>query len=164
MNPTIIIRNETKDDISTITEVTVEAFKTLEVSNQTEQYLIEALRAANALTLSLVAEVGGNVVGHIAFSPVTILDGTRHWYGLGPVSVLPEYQQKGIGKALIQEGLSRLKDIGAKGCRLVGHPRYYRKFGFENVAGLTLEGVPQEFGHKPYLGEKKREGETELTA
>jgi len=58
--------------------------------------------------------------------------------------VLPEYQQKGIGKALIQEGLSRLKDICAKGCCLVGHPQYYRKFGFENVAGLTLEGVPQE--------------------
>ncbi len=144
MNPTITIRHETRDDISTITEVTVEAFKALEVSNQTEQYIIEALRAANALTLSLVAEVGGNVVGHIAFSPVTISDGTLHWYGLGPVSVLPEYQQKGIGKALIQEGLSQLKDIDAKGCCLVGHPRYYRKFGFENVAGLTLEGVPQE--------------------
>ena len=144
MNPTIIIRNEKKDDISTITEVTVEAFKTLEVSNQTEQYIIEALRAAKALTLSLVAEVDGKVVGHIAFSPVTISDGTMHWYGLGPVSVLPEYQRKGIGKALIQEGLSRLKDLGAKGCCLVGHPQYYRKFGFENVARLTLEGVPQE--------------------
>lgn len=144
MNPTIIIRNETKEDISTITEVTVEAFKTLEVSNQTEQYIIEALRAAKTLTLSLVAEVGGNVVGHIAFSPVTISDGTMHWYGLGPVSVLPEYQRKGIGRALIQEGLSRLKDTVAKGCSLVGHPQYYRTFGFENVAGLTLEGVPQE--------------------
>ena len=144
MNPTVIIRNETDDDISTITEVTVEAFKTLEVSNQTEQYIIEALRAAKALTLSLIAEVGGKVVGHIAFSPVAISDGTMNWYGLGPVSVLPEFQRKVIGKALIQEGLSRLQDIGAKGCCLVGHPQYYRKFGFENVAGLTLEGVPQE--------------------
>lgn len=144
MNPAIIIRNETDADVSTITEVTVEAFKTLEVSNNTEQFIIEALRAAKALTLSLVAEVDGRVVGHIAFSPVTISDGTMHWYGLGPVSVLPEYQRKGIGKALIQEGLSRLKDLGAKGCCLVGHPQYYRKFGFENVAGLVLEGVPQE--------------------
>ena len=144
MNPAIIIRNETEADVSAITEVTVAAFKTLEISNHTEQFIIEALRAAKALTLSLVAEVDGSVVGHIAFSPVTISDGTRHWYGLGPVSVLPEYQRKGIGKALIQEGLSRLKSQKAKGCCLVGHPQYYRKFGFENFAGLALEGVPQE--------------------
>ncbi|OIO69036.1 MAG: GNAT family N-acetyltransferase [Zetaproteobacteria bacterium CG1_02_53_45] len=144
MHPAIIIRNDTVNDISTITEVTVEAFKTIDVSNQTEQYIIEALRAAKALTLSLVAEVGGKVVGHIAFSPVTISDGTMNWYGLGPVSVLPEYQRKGIGKALIGEGLSRLKDLGAKGCCLVGYPEYYKKFGFENVSGLVLQGIPPE--------------------
>src|SRR4030066_1766214 len=107
MNPKIVIRNETHDDVSTITEVTVAAFKTLEISNHTEQFIIEALRAAKALTLSLVAEVDGRVVGHIGFSPVTLSDGTPHWYGLGPVS--PAYQGKGIGSALIQEGLSRLK-------------------------------------------------------
>ena len=100
MNPAIIIRNETDADVSTITEVTVAAFRTLETSNHTEQFIIEALRAAKALTLSLVAEVDGRMVGHIAFSPVTISDSTMHWYGLGPVSVLPEYQRKGIGKAL----------------------------------------------------------------
>ncbi|MBI5076153.1 MAG: N-acetyltransferase [Nitrospirae bacterium] len=157
MNPAIVIRNETDADASTITEVTVAAFKTLEISNHTEQFIVEALRAAKALTLSLVAEVDGRVVGHIAFSPMTIADGAMHWYGLGPVSVLPEYEQKGIGKALIQEGLSRLKKLGAKGCCLVGHPQYYRKFGFENVTGLVLEGVPQEVffalsfdGHFPH--------------
>lgn len=144
MNSAVIIRNETDADVSAITEVTVAAFKTLEISNHTEQFVIEALRAANALTLSLVAKVGGRVVGHIAFSPVTISDGTMHWYGLGPVSVLPEYQRKGIGKALIQEGLSRLKDLDAKGCCLVGHPHYYRRFGFENIAGFIHEGVPPE--------------------
>jgi putative acetyltransferase len=119
MNPAIVIRNETDADISTITEVTVAAFKTLEISNHTEQFIIEALRSAGALTLSLVAEVNGRVVGHIAFSPVAISDGTKDWYGLGPVSVLPEYQRKGIGKALIKEGLSRLRKLGAKGCCLV---------------------------------------------
>lgn len=144
MNPVIAIRNETDADIGTITAVTVAAFKTLEISNHTEQFVIEALRAAKALTLSLVAEIDGRVVGHIAFSPVTISDGTLHWYGLGPVSVLPECQRKGIGKALIQEGLSRLKALGAKGCCLVGHPQYYSKFGFENVAGLVHAGVPRE--------------------
>jgi len=144
MTPTIVIRNETDADVTTIADVTVAAFKTLEISNHTEQFIIEALRAAKALTLSLVAEVDGRVVGHIAFSPVTISDGTQNWYGLGPVSVLPEYQRKGIGKALIREGLSRLKDLSAQGCCLVGHPEYYRRFGFENVPGLVHEGVPQE--------------------
>src|SRR5512134_3792350 len=139
MKPAIIIRNETDADVSTITEVTVAAFKTLQISNHTEQFIIEALRAAKALILSLVAEADGRVVGHIALSPVTISDGTRNWYGLGPVSVLPEYQRKGIGKALLQEGLSRLRKLGAKGCCLVGHPQYYRKFGFENVTGLVHE-------------------------
>jgi putative acetyltransferase len=140
----IMIRDETKEDAAVITEVTVAAFESMEISSHTEQFIIEALRSAKALTLSLVAEVDGRVVGHIAFSPVAISDGTKNWYGLGPVSVLPMYQRMGIGKALIREGLSRLKDLGAKGCCLVGHPQYYRKFGFENVAGLVHEGVPQE--------------------
>ena len=144
MNPGIVIRSETDADIHPIADVTIAAFKTLEVSNQTEQFIIKALRAAHALTLSLVANVDGRVVGHIAFSPVTISDGTEGWYGLGPVSVLPEYQRQGIGTALIQEGLSRLKDLNAAGCCVVGHPDYYRKFAFENVPGLTVEGVPPE--------------------
>jgi putative acetyltransferase len=144
MNPKILIRSETDADISPITEVTVAAFETLEISNHTEQFIIEALRAARALTVSLVAEVDGRVIGHIAFSPITISDGTQNWYGLGPVSVLPSYQRQGIGKALIREGLSRLRDMNARGCCLVGHPDYYRKFGFQNVAGLVHEGVPQE--------------------
>jgi len=141
---TIVIRDETESDAAVITQVTVAAFETMEISNHTEQFIIEALRSARALTLSLVAEVDGRVVGHIAFSPVAISDGTKNWYGLGPVSVLPEYQRRGIGKALILEGLSRLKKLGAKGCCLVGHPQYYRKFGFENSTGLVHEGVPQE--------------------
>ena len=141
---TIVIRDETESDAAVITQVTVAAFETMEISNHTEQFIIEALRSANALTLSLVAEVDGRVVGHIAFSPVAVSDGTRNWYGLGPVSVLPEYQRRGIGKALIQEGLSRLRKLSAKGCCLVGHPQYYREFGFENVTGLVHEGVPQE--------------------
>src|SRR5271157_1286145 len=144
MNPKFSIRNETHDDISAITEVTIAAFKTLEISNHTEQFIIEALRAAKALSVSLVAEMDGRVIGHIAFSPIAISDGTPNWYGLGPVSVLAEYQRKGIGKALIKEGLARLKDMNAQGCCLVGHPDYYRKFGFKNVSGLAHEGVPQE--------------------
>ena len=144
MNPETVIRSETSADFEAITEVTVAAFRTLEISNHTEQFIIEALRAARALTVSLVAEVGERVVGHIAFSPVTIADGTRDWYGLGPVSVLPECQRRGIGKAMILEGLSRLKSRDARGCCLVGHPEYYRKFGFKNVPGLVHAGIPPE--------------------
>ena len=76
--------------------------------------------------MSLVAEVDDYVVGYIAFSPVSISDGTQNCYGLRSVSVLPEYQQQGIGKVLIREGLSRLKEIQAQGCCLVGQPNYYR--------------------------------------
>ena len=144
MNSEIVIRSETSGDIGAIAAVTVAAFKTLEISNKTEQFIIETLRAAKVLTVSLVAEVDGRVVGHIAFSPVTMSDGTQGWYGLGPVSVLPEYQRKGIGKALIREGLSRLKGMQARGCCLVGHLDYYKKFGFDNIPELVHEGVPPE--------------------
>ena len=92
-----------------------------------------------------MAEVDGRVVGHIAFSPVTISDGTTHWYGLGPISVLPEYQSQGIGKSLINKGLSMLKDSGGRGCALVGDPNYYTPLGFRNYPELVYESVPQEF-------------------
>lgn len=143
--PTYLIRDETGDDAAVISEVTATAFEPLEISSQTEPVIIEALRAAGALTVSLVAEVDGRVVGHVAFSPVTISDGTEDWYGLGPVSVLPALQRRGIGKALVREGLARLKALGARGCCLVGYPDYYREFGFENVPGPVYEGVPPEF-------------------
>jgi len=141
----MIIRNETMSDIATISEITEIAFKTLAISHHTEQFIIKALRADNALTISLVAEIDGQVVGHIAFSPVTISDGTLNWHGLGPISVLPEYQKQGIGKALIHKGLSLLKDLGSQGCALVGDPNYYNRFGFKNIPDLIYEGIPQEY-------------------
>ena len=140
----MIIRKETPEDIEAITEVTIAAFKTLPVSRHTEQFIIHALRAAGALTLSLVAEIEEQVVGHIAFSPIRISDGSKDWYGLGPISVLPEYQKVGIGKSLIQEGLSLLREMGGRGCALVGDPNYYRRFGFRNYPELIHEGIPQE--------------------
>lgn len=140
----MIIRKEKNTDFESITNVTIEAFKNHPISRQTEHFIINALRSADALTISLVAEVDGQIVGHIVFSPITISDGTNEWYGLGPVSVLPEYQRQGIGKALINKGLSLLKDIGAQGCALVGPPDYYKKFGFKNYPEMIHEGVPQE--------------------
>lgn len=162
----VLFRSETSADVNAISEVTVAAFQTLAISQHTEQFIIAALRSAQALTISLVAEINGRVVGHIAFSPVAMSDGTPDWYGLGPVSVLPEYQRQGIGRALIQEGLARLKNLGDNGgksgekgrggCCLVGHPEYYQRFGFQHNRGLSCAGVPDEFffvlsfdGHVP---------------
>ena len=141
----IVIRNEIESDIKAISEITKAAFDTLPISNHTEQFIIDALRDANALTISLVAVAGEKVVGHIAFSPVTISDGSPGWYSLGPISVLPEFQKQIIGKSLIREGLSSLKSLGAKGCVLVGDPNYYERFGFRSPKDLVIEGVPQQF-------------------
>lgn len=144
MNSDAVIRDETPADADAITAVTVAAFDTLAISEHTEQYIIAALRAADALAVSLVAELAAQIVGHIAFSPVSISDGTPGWYGLGPVSVLPQHQRQGIGVRLIEAGLSRLRDRGAGGCCLVGDPAYYQRFGFRNLPGLVLEGVPPD--------------------
>ena len=140
----MIIRNETKEDIEAISEVTIAAFQNLQISNQTEQFIIHELRKANALTISLVAEIDSRVVGHIAFSPVKISDGNKNWFGLGPISVMPKFQKQGIGKSLVNEGLSLLNAQGGKGCALVGDPGYYQQFGFRNIPSLIHEGVPQE--------------------
>jgi len=139
------IRKEKHTDIDEIAEVTVEAFKNHSISHQTEHFIINALRKAGKLTLSLVAEIKGQIVGHIAFSPIDISDGTTDWYGLGPISVLPNHQKQGIGKALVNEGLSLLKNRGAQGCALVGTPEYYGKFGFKNYPEMIYEGIPQKF-------------------
>ena len=140
----MILRKETVADIEAITSITRAAFENQPISDQTEHFIIKALRAADALTVSLVAEIDGRIVGHIAFSPVKISDGSKGWYGLGPVSVLPEYQKQGIGKSLINEGLSLLKELEGQGCVLVGDPNYYKRFGFRNFPGLVYEGVPQD--------------------
>lgn len=140
----MIIREELAADAEAITRVTVLAFETLEVSGHTEQFIVRALREAGALTVSLVAETDDQVVGHVAFSPIAISDGSSGWYGLGPVSVLPAYQRQGIGKSLIATGLSMLKDLGGKGCALVGDPGYYERLGFGHYPRLILDGVPPE--------------------
>lgn len=141
----MIIRPEREDDIDAIRTLTETAFRTAPHADGTEHVIIDRLRAGDVLTLSLVAEVDGEIVGHVAFSPVTVSDGSIDWYGLGPISVAPGRQGEGIGSGLVREGLERLKVLGAAGCVLLGDPAYYGRFGFEPDPKLTLDGVPPEY-------------------
>lgn len=136
------IRPERPEDAATIRALTDAAFKGMAFSDQTEARVIEGLRAAGALTLSLVATEGDDILGHVAFSPVTINAEAGDWYGLGPVSVWPDRQRAGIGQALIRDGLQRLRRLGAGGCVLLGAPAYYGRFGFESDPELYEVGAP----------------------
>ena len=138
----IQIRSEQTSDIEAISQVTFAAFLGRFSDHPTEHLIVDSLRDAGMLTLSLVAELNGKIVGHVAFSPVSINSEFIGWYGLGPVSVIPELQKQGIGSRLIREGLSLLKARGAKGCVLEGSPKYYQRFGFKSYPGLTYHGSP----------------------
>jgi putative acetyltransferase len=94
------------------------------------------LRADRALTLSLVAEMDGEVVGHVAFSPVRITLSEGDWHGLAPLSVVPDWQRSGVGQVLVREGLRRIETLGAAGCVVLGDPEYYGRFGFRSDPGL----------------------------
>ena len=139
------IRTERTADIDAIRQITETAFTGLPYSSGTEGRIIDALRQAGALTVSLVAEDDGQIIGHAAFSPVTIADESCGWYGLGPVAVHPDRQRGSIGQMLIRQGLSRLAIMGAKGCVVLGDPGYYGRFGFSHDPELRYEGAPPEY-------------------
>ena len=129
---TIQLRHETTNDIAAIEAVTIAAFANAPHTSHTEQFIVRALRDASELTLSIVAEEHGQVIGHKA----------KGWYGLGPISVLPQRQGHGIGSRLMKQALSELRAMQAAGCVLLGEPAYYGRFGFQAHAGLQLPGVP----------------------
>jgi putative acetyltransferase len=81
----------------------------------------------------------------VAVSPVTISDGAIGWYGLGPISVLPAWQGRGVGAALMRAALEALREMGAAGCVVLGEPAYYGRFGFKAEAGLVLPEIPPEY-------------------
>lgn len=139
------IRNETPPDIAAIAAVTENAFRDAAHTSHTEQYIVDALRKAGQLAVSLVAEADGEIVGHVAVSPVTVSDGSPGWYGLGPISVVPAHQGQGIGSRLMVETLASLRDMGARGCMLLGDPGFYARFGFKAEPSLVLPGVPAEY-------------------
>jgi putative acetyltransferase len=161
---TLAIRPETSADADAIDAVTRAAFRDHPHSRQTEQFIVRALRVAGALAVSLVAVEDGCVVGHIAFSPVSVSDGAQGWYGVGPLSVAPGRQCRGIGGALVREGLERLRALGAQGCALVGEPAYYGRFGFARDPALVLEGVPAEYFLALRLGDAPAGGQVAFHA
>lgn len=136
------IRTEQPEDGDAIRQLTTMAFAAAEHSSGTEADIVESLRQADALTLSLVADSPAGLLGHVAFSPVLIDGRPCGWYGLGPLSVAPAEQGSGIGSALVRAGLDRLRQLGGQGCVVLGDPGYYGRFGFRPDAGLLLEGVP----------------------
>ena len=138
------IRNEAPSDAAGISALTTEAFRTMPHAQGDEASVIERLRAAGALRLSLIAEDDAGLLGHVAASDVAI-DGRLGWVGIGPISVDPPRQGQGIGSALMRAALDRLRAGGAKGVVLVGDPGFYGRFGFAARAGLAVKGVAAEY-------------------
>ena len=141
----MIIREERPGDESAIRTLIETAFRAQPHSDGSEPAIVDALRRDGDLALSLVAQVGQSIAGHIAFSPVTISNGALGWYGLGPVGVAPGSQGQGIGARLIRQGLAILEERGAGGVVLLGDPGYYGRFGFAHDPGLLYPGPPPAY-------------------
>ncbi|MFD1110765.1 GNAT family N-acetyltransferase [Pseudoroseomonas ludipueritiae] len=155
----MLIRPEDAADAQSIRSLVTAAFRDAPHSSGTEADIVDALRAGSALTLSLVAITGGVVVGYVAFSPVMVAGQMPGWFGLGPVAVERSQRRQGIGRLLIEDGLSRLRAQGAGGCVVLGDPAYYGRFGFEPDPALTLAGVPAEYFQRLRLQEEQPAGE-----
>ncbi|QZD91333.1 N-acetyltransferase [Qipengyuania xiapuensis] len=141
----LTIRPETDADHAQIAVVTNAAFAEVEHSDGSEVQIVDKLRQDGDLALSLVAEDGERIVGHVAVSPVTISDGSEDWYGLGPISVLPVHQREGVGLRLMQRAIADMRATGARGIVLLGEPAYYKRFGFEHDPQLVYPGPPAEY-------------------
>ena len=133
-----MIRAETPRDAAAVRAVHLAAFPT-----DLEARLVDAIRANGNDRVSLVAEVGGKVVGHALFSPVEV-EG-HEGIGLAPVAVLPDLQGRGIGSALVQAGIAACSRLGVKFIVVLGEPRYYRRFGFRATHLGNQYGAGEEF-------------------
>lgn len=152
------IREEQSEDHSEIHRLTSSAFAGLAHSNGSEPDIIDSLLADGDLTLSLVALMGPDLIGHIAFSLVRIGTYIHDWYGLGPVSVRPDLQRSGVGSALINEGLRIIKNMCANGCALIGDPNYYFRFGFVSDGSVRYGDLPARYVQWKSFGEQRPKG------
>jgi putative acetyltransferase len=139
----MIVRSERPGDIAGIRGVDLAAFE-----STVEADLVDALRAQTAPVISLVADDSGSIVGHIVFSPVTLAGHPELTImGLAPMAVVPSRQRAGIGSALVRAGLDACRQLGCRAVVVVGHARYYPRFGFAPASrlGLTSEyDVPDD--------------------
>ena len=129
----IDIRLERPDDSEQIYAIEAAAFDT-----HTEARIVDRLRADDALILSHIAEIEGEMVGHAAYSLVSVTAGdcVRHCPALGPIAVAPAWQRRGIGSALARAGLRAMKAAGHGMVFLVGSPKYYPRFGYQPAQPL----------------------------
>lgn len=146
------VRPERSNDVEAIGDVIRSAFLGMPYADGDEAELVEALRAQGGLSVSLVAELAGKIVGQVAFSPARPSGGGPGWYALGPVAVLPAHQRGGIGSTLIRTGLDVVSALGATGCILTGDPAYYSRFGFKLTPKSAPPGEPSEFFMVKLLG------------
>lgn len=148
--PSLVLREESDGDRNAIREVTRIAFEASGHGHHGEAALVERLRDGGGLTLSLVAERDGQILGHLCVSPINLPTTTpvATGVGLGPLSVLPDWRRRGIASALVHEGLQRLSPAHGKWVVVLGDPAYYRRFGFLPASEFGLscpfEGVPAE--------------------
>ena len=141
----MIVRPERTSDVAAIGRVTTKAFDGKWYADGSEAAISERLRKAGVLTVSLVAEGEGEVIGHVAFSPVELSGGDTGWYALGPIAVHPDWQGAGIGSELVRQGLAALRTLEAAGCVLIGEPAYYQRFGFRHPDGLSVKGDAADY-------------------
>lgn len=141
----IEIRAEKTADIEAIYEVNKLAF-----GKAAEAELVNKLREADAIIISLVAVKDEKIVGHALFSPITIEDHdsqTAAGVALGPIAVHPDYQRQGVGSLLIQAGIQQLRDAGHNALIVLGHADYYPRFGFAPASQFNITSeyhVPDE--------------------
>ncbi|WP_333974940.1 N-acetyltransferase [Burkholderia cepacia] len=144
----VTLRDERASEADAIGRVIVAAFAGEPEGGQFERRIVDTLRADGALSVSLIAERDGRLIGHVAFSPVSIggeAPGSQGWYGLAPLAVLPDCQRQSIGTGLVRTGLDALRRLGARGCVLLGEPAYYTRFGFAPSGDIVFPGVPPEY-------------------
>ncbi len=156
---TMTIRPEQPGEEPAIHALTEAAFRNMPYADGDEADLVDALRRDGDLALSLVAlNMDEAIVGHMAFSPVSISDGSPGWFALGPCSVIPTRQRTGIGTQLVEAGLGEMRARGACGIVLVGSPKYYGRFGFERDPKLVYPGAPAQYFQRLVLADGEPSG------